>query len=221
MDPIPSILAGLALGWVAIPHCFGMCGPLHVSVCALHRSQSLKALSLFNLGRITGYSLAGVFFGAFGEFINLGPSNFCCQLDLFPVRGALLALLFPGVTMLWIGIYSLRRGGIKVASSGWLARWLSGGLRRLAVGGVCTTLIPCGMLYAAFALAVGTGSWLSGLCFMFAFAITQTFFMQLGISVGRLMGRKWSERMEAIFPWLCLAIGLLYLFLFIQRLTPK
>ena len=76
MDPIPSILAGLALGWVAIPHCYGMCGPLHVSVCALHRTQSLKALSLFNIGRVTGYSLAGLLFGAFGEFINLGPSNF-------------------------------------------------------------------------------------------------------------------------------------------------
>ena len=50
-------------------------------------------------------------------------------------------------------------------------RWIAA----IGVGGVCTTLIPCGMLYAAFALAVGTGSWLSGLCFMFAFAITQTF----------------------------------------------
>ena len=80
--------------------------------------------------------------------------------------------------------------------------------------------IPCGMLYAAFAMAVGTGSWLSGLCFMFAFAITQTFFMQLGISVGRLMGRKWSERMQTLFPWLCIIIGLLYVFLFVQRLTP-
>ena len=104
MDPIPSILAGLALGWVAIPHCYGMCGPLHVSVCALHRTHSLKALSLFNVGRVTGYSLAGLLFGAFGEFINLGPSNFCCQLDLFPVRGALLALLFPGVTLSLIHI---------------------------------------------------------------------------------------------------------------------
>jgi sulfite exporter TauE/SafE len=76
------------------------------------------------------------------------------------------------------------------------------------------------MLYAAFAMAVGTGSWLGGMCFMFAFAITQTFFMQLGISVGRLMGRKWSERLEAIFPWLCIALGMVYIVLFIRRLTP-
>lgn len=218
MDPIPSIMAGLALGWMAIPHCYGMCGPLHVSVCAMHRTSGLKALSLFNVGRLTGYTLAGLLFGGLGEFVNLGPSNYCCELA--SVRGALLALLFPGVTILIIGFFGLRRKGLPVAKSGWLARWLGGGLGRLTVGGACTTLIPCGMLYAAFAMAVGTGSWLGGMCFMLAFALTQTFFMQLGISVGRIMGRKWSERIEGIFPWLCIVIGAVYIFLFIRRLTP-
>jgi sulfite exporter TauE/SafE len=27
---IAAILAGSALGWVAIPHCYAMCGPLHI-----------------------------------------------------------------------------------------------------------------------------------------------------------------------------------------------
>ncbi len=217
-EVITAILSGLALGWVAIPHCYGMCGPLHVSVCAMHRTRSLKALSLFNVGRLTGYTMAGLLFGGLGEFVNLGPSNYCCELA--SVRGGLLALLFPGITIVLIGFFSLRRKGLPAVKSGWLARWLGGGLGRLTVGGVCTTLIPCGMLYAAFAMAVGTGSWLGGMCFMFAFAITQTFFMQLGISVGRLMGRKWSERLEAIFPWLCIALGMVYIVLFIRRLTP-
>ena len=67
------------LGWVAIPHCYAMCGPLHVSVCALHREKSLKALSLFNLGRVFGYTVAGLLFGAFGAFINVGAAHYCCQ----------------------------------------------------------------------------------------------------------------------------------------------
>ena len=90
MDPLPAIFAGLALGWVAIPHCFGMCGPLHISVCATHRNKSLKALSLFNIGRISGYSFAGLLFGAFGEFINLGPSNFVVSLSCFHSEALLL-----------------------------------------------------------------------------------------------------------------------------------
>ncbi len=218
---IAAIIAGSALGWVAIPHCYAMCGPLHVSVCALHRERSLRALSLFNLGRICGYTLAGMLFGAFGEFINIGPAHYCCQLGDHPLRGAVLSLLFPAVTMVLIAIYAFRKKGLKAPKSSWLSRFFSGGLGKLTVGGACTSLIPCGMLYAAFAMAVGTGNWYLGGLFMLAFVVTQTFFMQLGISLGRLVDKKWGARFEKAFPWLCLAIGTVYILLFILRLSPN
>ena len=217
---IAAIIAGSALGWVAIPHCYAMCGPLHVSVCALHRGKSLKALSLFNLGRIAGYTIAGLLFGAFGEFINIGPAHFCCQIGEHPLRGALLSLLFPGVMMLFIAGYAFRKKGLKAPKSSWLSRFFSGGLGKLTVGGACTSLIPCGMLYAAFAMAVGTGRWYLGGAFMLAFVITQTFFMQLGISLGRLVDKKWGARFEKAFPWICLLIGIFYVILFVLKLTP-
>jgi hypothetical protein len=53
---------------------------------------------------------------------------------------------------------------------------------------------------------------------MFAFVVTQTFFMQLGISLGRLVDRKWGARLEKAFPWICLAIGAVYLVLFVLKL---
>lgn len=215
---IAAIIAGSALGWVAIPHCYAMCGPLHVSVCALHREKSLKALSLFNLGRVVGYTVAGLLFGAFGEFINIGPAHYCCQLGEHPLRGAMLALLFPGVTMFFIAWYAFRKKGLKAPRTNWLSRFFSGGVGKLAFGGVCTSLIPCGMLYAAFAMAIGTGKWYLGGAFMLAFVVTQTFFMQLGISLGRLVDKKWGARFEKAFPWICLGIGILYLALFVQRL---
>lgn len=218
---IAAVIAGSALGWVAIPHCYAMCGPLHVSVCALHREKSLKALSLFNLGRIFGYTLAGFLFGAFGEFINIGPAHYCCQLGEHPLRGALLSLLFPGVMMFFIAMYAFRKKGLSAPKSSWLSRFFSGGLGKLTVGGVCTTLIPCGMIYAAFAMAVGTGSWWKGGGFMFAFVVTQTFFMQLGISLGRLVDKKWGARFEKAFPWICLIIGVTYCILFALKLVPN
>ncbi len=217
---IAAIIAGSALGWIAIPHCYAMCGPLHVSVCALHREKSLRALSLFNLGRISGYTIAGLLFGAFGEFINIGPSHYCCQLGDHPLRGVLLSLLFPGITMLFIAGYAFRKKGLKAPKSSWLSRFFSGGLGKLTVGGACTSLIPCGMLYAAFAMAVGTGRWYLGGAFMLAFVITQTFFMQLGISLGRLVDKKWGARFEKAFPWICLSIGLFYMVLFALKLAP-
>ena len=34
---IAALLGGTALGWIAIPHCLGMCGPLHISICAINK----------------------------------------------------------------------------------------------------------------------------------------------------------------------------------------
>ena len=218
---ITAIIAGSALGWVAIPHCYAMCGPLHVSVCALHREKSLKALSLFNLGRITGYTLAGFLFGAFGAFVDLGTAHSCCPSAGPNVRGALLSLLFPGVMMFFISGYAFRKKGLAAPKTNWLSRFFSGGLGKLTAGGACTALIPCGMLYAAFAMAVGTGSWWKGGAFMLAFVITQTFFMQLGISLGRLVDKKWGARFEKAFPWICLAVGATYCILFALKLIPS
>ena len=216
-DLIAAIILGAGLGWVAIPHCYAMCGPLHVSVCALHREKSLKALSLFNLGRIFGYTCAGILFGAFGEFIDLGIAHSCCPDTAPNVRGAVLSLLFPGVMMFFIAIYAFRRKGLAAPKSGWMSRFFSGGLGKLTAGGVCTALIPCGMLYAAFAMAVGQGSWWKGGFFMLAFVVTQTFFMQLGIALGRLVDKKWGARFEKAFPWICLVIGVVYCALFVIR----
>lgn len=213
-----ALFAGMLFGFAAIPHCYAMCGPLHVSVCALHRERSLKALSLFNLGRIGGYTLAGILFGAFGEFVNLGQAHYCCPQSATPIRGAMLSLLFPGVMMFFIAWYAFRRKGLSAPKTNWMSKLFGGGLGKLTAGGVCTTLIPCGMLYAAFALAVGTGRWYLGGALMLAFVVTQTFFMQLGISLGRLVDKKWGARFERAFPWLCLGIGLFYLLLFAVKL---
>ena len=100
---------------------------LHISVCALNRTKSFTQLSLFNFGRICGYTFAGFLFGAFGEFINLGPSRFCCELSIYPIRGALLSLLFPGVTIIVVGICLLKRKELKLPSFNWLSKMLTGG----------------------------------------------------------------------------------------------
>jgi hypothetical protein len=44
--------------------------------------------------------------------------------------------------------------------------------------------------------------------------------MQLGISLGRLVDKKWGARFEKAFPWICLAIGIFYIVLFMLKLMP-
>ena len=156
--------------WIRrIPHCYGMCGPLHISVCALNRTYSLRSL------RCLMGSYWWIYYGiigGLGEFINIGP-NYCCQLDIFPFRRIISCFFQCDDVLDWL--HGRKKKGIPVPKTGWLARFLTEDVQSSG-----TTFIPCGMLYAAFALAVGCGTGLQvdSLCFI----CIPTFFMQLGIS---------------------------------------
>jgi len=53
-------------------HCAGMCGPLIMAVPAKgNRVKFIVKKSLYNLGRITTYSLLGVIVGFLGEGLDL------------------------------------------------------------------------------------------------------------------------------------------------------
>jgi len=214
---ISAILTGSGLGWVAVIHCYAMCGPLHVAICALNRDKALTSLTLYNLGRILGYTLAGVLFGAFGAFINLIP-KYCHPTR--PTLGSLsLSYLFPAVFMLGVAIMAFKAKGVSSQTADWFIRRFkpAAGPGLIAMGAL-TALMPCGPLYVSFAAAVATAHALTGALLMFAFAVTQTFFMQLGISVGRMVDVRWGKRFERFFPWIALAVGGIYLALFVNRL---
>ncbi|MFC1766874.1 sulfite exporter TauE/SafE family protein [Planctomycetota bacterium] len=216
---ITAIIAGSGLGWVAVVHCYAMCGPLHIAICAINRERALVTLTLYNLGRILGYTLAGVLFGAFGAFINLIP-RYCHPTR--PTLGSLsLSYLFPAIFMLVVAWMTYRKKGVSSNTANWFLKFFkpTGTAPGLIALGAITALMPCGPLYVSFAAAVTTAHALTGALLMLSFALTQTFFMQLGISVGRMVDVKWGKRFERFFPWVALGFGGIYLYMFFSKLS--
>lgn len=214
---ISALLTGAGLGWVAVVHCYAMCGPLHVAICALNREKALMSLTLYNLGRVLGYTMAGILFGAFGAFIDLIP-RYCHPTR--PTLGSLsLSYLFPAIFMLIVAWMSFRRKGVSSQTADWFVRFFKPAAGPGLIGlGAITALMPCGPLYVSYAAAVATAHAVTGALLMLAFAVTQTFFMQLGVSVGRMVDVKWGKRFERWFPWIALGIGVVYLYLFANKL---
>lgn len=60
-----AITAGIGLGWIAIPHCCGMCGPLHLAICSINRQKVIATGLNFNIGKLIGYTIAGALFVPF------------------------------------------------------------------------------------------------------------------------------------------------------------
>ena len=211
--------AGIIIGWACVPHCFGMCGPLHLAVCLSGGKSRYKTLSLFNLGRLIGYTLVGAACGFMGSVLANAFPKACCH----GAGRRYLFYLLPGITFLIIAVQAFLKkpaagGG---GSEGWATKLFKKAQKYGPVPcGIASTALPCGVLYAAFAIAVGTSSVLLGAILLFAYCLSLTFFLQLGIMVGTSAGGKLGPIVNRIFPWLALLGGIIYLILFFTQGSP-
>jgi sulfite exporter TauE/SafE len=169
------------MGLLGSPHCAVMCGGVVAMTCAAlpltgpggrhHRAAYILA---YNAGRIASYMAAGAIAGAIGA----GLSSFG------GVAEAQLALrLAAGAMMVAVGLYV---AGVARAL-GWLERAGEPLWRRIAPAarrlvpvrsplaalalGVLWGWLPCGLVYAALAASVTSGSAAGGAATMAAFGL--------------------------------------------------
>ena len=165
---ITTPLAAFGAGLVTSLHCSGMCGPLS---CALFGSNAKSAREtqlaggVYHLGRFISYTLIG------GILATVG-------------RSAAKALFTspPGRMLPWAFFLLFLLMGFGLDRYIPQSRFLSGLLFRLriktmpkirlgAIFGLLTPFIPCGPLYAVFAVSLFADSFVDGAKLMAAFAL--------------------------------------------------
>ncbi len=160
---LPLILAGLAMGVTASPHCAAMCG----APCAALTSGCKTNAAGFHLGRLAGYMAAGAVAAA--SVVALGAWS-----QAAPALRPLWTLLHLG--LLALGLWWLvsgrqpgwmrRSGAVPVQIVGRRARPL-----RSAVAGLAWVAWPCVALQAALLLAALASTPLGGALVMAAFSV--------------------------------------------------
>lgn len=165
-----------------------MCGPL---AAAQGASAGATASARYAGGRLLSYSAAGALAGASGHLL-FGVSG--------PVVGALLSASFAlGLLVVAVRLWRRPAAGPALISLGKRRRPLAA--RAIAalrpgplVFGALTALLPCGALWAALALAAGTGDALAGAAAMLAFAGVSSFGL---VAAGRVAAAIRSRRLGA------------------------
>jgi uncharacterized protein len=175
------VVTALLMGFLGSSHCVVMCGGVVAMSCSalpLARRGTLRAqlpyVLSYNAGRIASYAAAGALVGAVGA--GLGTFG--------PVSHALLVLrLVAGLMMIAVGFY--------LAGWGRPLRWMERAgepmWRRIAplarklvpvrtpwqaaALGLVWGWMPCGLVYAALAASVTSGSSLGGAVTMGAFGL--------------------------------------------------
>jgi sulfite exporter TauE/SafE len=153
-------------------HCIGMCGGVASALAMRQPGHLFADLMVYNLGRISSYSVGGAVVGFVGQ------AGFLYQ-GMLPVQTVLLA--FSNLLLILVGAYLagwsraiLKLERLGAAAWSW-ARDLSGAGSGVSSSpyllGVAWGWLPCGLVYSAFALALMSGSSVRGAYVMGAFGI--------------------------------------------------
>ena len=164
-----ALLMGLAGG----PHCVAMCGSACAGIGRTQTGQSVRAMWVFQAGRLLGYSTLGALAAASMQglgWLSVQSAALRPVWTLFHVAAALLGLmlLWQARQPVWLE-NSARKVWQSVRS---MTGQLKGGTTLAPVGllGFLWALLPCGLLYSALLVATMTGSAAEGAGVMALFA---------------------------------------------------
>jgi sulfite exporter TauE/SafE len=185
-------------------HCVAMCGGINLSQC-LPQSGAGPARSafLYNLGRVTSYTVIGGLVGALGGVITFsGELRGIVQL----IAGVFMVIM--GVNML--GIFPALRKlqpRLPAALTARVNREKGQSNSPLVVG-LLNGLMPCGPLQAMQLYALSTGSPLAGAASMFLFSLgTVPLMFGLG-ALSSLLSRKFARKVMTAGAVLVTVLGL-------------
>ena len=207
-----TLISAFLVGLLGSTHCLGMCGGI-VSALTFGLRPDIRRSPLtltpyllaYNVGRITSYAIAGALVGALsGQLFGLAPPMQVRWLVKLVTGGFMIAL---GLYLAgwWPGLQRLEKwGGVLWRRVEPLGRKLLPVDRPLkALGfGLVWGWLPCGMVYAALAWALASGSALHGAALMIAFGLgTLPMLLTIGVAA------EWLKDFVRN-PWVRRAAGL-------------
>lgn len=193
-------IVAFSIGIVGSFHCVGMCGPLAMSLPLSNNSYAAKFWGslVYNLGRITTYSLFGVLFGLIGQTAAL--FNFQQWLSIAAGVVILFFMLVPKkysmqpaghTTVFFVGIRNALGRLFKQKSS-----------TSLFVIGLLNGLLPCGLVYMATAGAIAAGNVAGSAIFMAAFGLGTLPVMWSIAFFGNYIGVSFRQKIRKVYPYM-------------------
>lgn len=207
-EPTSSMGYGMlfVVGLLTSLHCVAMCGGINMSQCLNSGATSkVQPSLLYNLGRVTSYTIIGGIIGAVGSAISF--SGWARGL-VAALSGAFMVIMGLSMTGLfpWINKITPRLPRIFREKAGGAGRG-----KGPFIVGLLNGLMPCGPLQAMQLYALGTGSILAGALSMFFFSLgTLPLMFGLG-AVITMLGSKFTKKMMKVSAVLVVILGVVML----------
>lgn len=202
-------------------HCLGMCGPVVASYSITLPKRSFLPHMLYNLGRVTTYTILGAVMGFAGSFVSVAVEIQGLQKGVMIFAGAVIVLM--GFSM--AGVFPLVRH-----IEGWIAGVpLLGKVRNIFSEGLTTGafypmgvllgFIPCGLVYTALLAAARAGmeapshmeGLLAGLLVMLLFGLGTVPSLLLFGKIVNIIGTKLRARLYFVSSTIMIVTGIIFM----------
>lgn len=200
---LTAVLGVLVASVVGSVHCMAMCGPL----IGLHGGAGTLRLALVHsLGRGATYVTFGAIAGLVGSALDVAGG--LANVQRLATVIAALALVGVGVAQIVRPARQARRAGSSLFGDTLVRIRSRSEVRRAALLGTLTGLLPCGWLWAFVVAAAGAGSPAGGALVMAAFWLgTVPAMVGVLAFAGPLVARI-RARIPAITAVVLIAVGL-------------
>jgi hypothetical protein len=211
--PLAALLAGLA----GSAHCFSMCGGIagalgmQARAAVATTASAVQAASLYQIGRVAGYSIAGAIFGFIGaraaQLLDLARMAYVLRV----ASGVLIVLLGIRLLLRWNALQWIERLGARF----WMtlrplvqfAGSRTGAGKPICIG-LLWSLLPCGLVYSMLMLAAMSAKPLDGALIMLAFgAGTLPSMLTTSLLAARLQAHASSPAARIVSGVLMVTLG--------------
>ena len=189
------------VGLLTSVHCIAMCGGINISQCNKYRGTgTFEPSLLYNLGRITSYTIIGGVIGGVGSVLSFSGQ----------ARG--YVTLFVSFIMVLMAIRMLKLFDLPLPKLK-LSKSLQKALYKISrkgpfFVGLANGFMPCGPLQSMQLYALGTGSIVRGALSMFYFSLgTFPLMFSLGF-ISSLLNHKFSKNIMKYSGILIFVLGL-------------
>jgi sulfite exporter TauE/SafE len=182
------LVAAFILGFTGSLHCVGMCGPIAMMVGGKTQQHVIVYRLLYNLGRTLTYVAMGIVVGLLGKIIQWGSVQGKISIGV----GVLILLLLAIPKVQTYFLPSLSKVVLRLKQS--FGRQLqSKKFSAALVTGIFNGFLPCGLVYAALAIALVQSN-LSGSAMAMAL-------FGLGTIPAMLMAAYSWQVIRKVVPW--------------------
>ncbi|HOM01868.1 MAG TPA: sulfite exporter TauE/SafE family protein [Acetivibrio sp.] len=225
---IPEIEQSMSYGFLFVVglltslHCVAMCGGINMSVCMRYKVANSKSMALdesngekgkpfefaylspsflYNLGRITSYTVIGGIVGSLGSVISFSGA----------AKGAVA--IISGVFMIIMGLNMLNIFPALRKINPRMPKIFGKKISNLKnkgpfIVGLLNGLMPCGPLQAMQLYALGTGSFVAGAASMLMFSLgTVPLMFGFGV-ISSIVSGKFTREMMKVSAVLVMVLGI-------------